>query len=557
VTTKLNWNDTTKFPYPQFVWRGPDGSEVVSALIRSYDGGAYPWRIRTARQRREPLVLGYGDGGGGVTSAMLEQVRSIGEWIRPRAWLDRVAQRRDALPVHEDELYLEYHRGVYTTHHDVKFHNALLERALNEAEELLAWCVAVHAPQAAIAQFMDRVHACWEIVLRNQFHDVLPGTAITPVYDDAAAEYGQAEELVAAVLASARAMLPRSTAPFPNARPVTPEQIGDDFVFANGLLEAHVTAEGIITQLRVAGGVNVCTQANVLALYRDKPRQWEAWNIDSGYERTMRRAKPAAVELDAHALRIDVQLGGSPGAMRIALHEGEPFLRVQLDVDWQERRTLLRVENWLPVQTGRVLYGSPHGSVRRSARRQTAAERAKFEVPGQRYAAAWDDARNGLAVFALDTYGWSARTLEEGGIQIGHSLLRGTTWPDAQADLGEHGISYAFAPFAGIGTGSLERAWLQFAHEPRVRLFTCDDDAVLVVACKPAHDGDGVIVRVRECDGARRDVRLRCAARMVHALACDALERTIERSVNIDQEHLHFDLSPYELRTIRVRFSHG
>src|SRR5581483_10858523 len=59
ATTKLNWNDTTKFPYPQFVWRGPDGSSVVSALIRSYDGGAYPWRLSTARSRNEPLVLGY------------------------------------------------------------------------------------------------------------------------------------------------------------------------------------------------------------------------------------------------------------------------------------------------------------------------------------------------------------------------------------------------------------------------------------------------------------------------------------------------------------------
>jgi alpha-mannosidase len=400
------------------------------------------------------------------------------------------------------------------------------------------------------------VHACWEIVLRNQFHDVLPGTAITPVYDDAAEEYAQAEELVASVLASAQAMLPRTPAPLATAAPAAPEQLGDGFVFENGLLEAHVTADGSITQMRVPGGVNVCAQANVLATYRDKPRQWEAWNIDSSYERTMRRATPAAVKRGANALQLDFQLGGSRAVMRIALHEGEPFLRVQLDVDWQERRTLLRLENSLSLQTDRVLYGSPHGVVQRSARRQTPAERAKFEVPGQRYAAVQDDAGNGLAVFALDTYGWSARA-SSGGIELGHSLLRGTTWPDPRADLGEHRLSYAFAPFAAIGTGSLERAWRQFAHEPHVRLFTCDDDAVLVVACKPAHDGDGIVVRVRECDGARRDVRLRCAARMVQAVACDALERTIERSVNIEQEHLRFDLSPYELRTIRVRFTHG
>lgn len=556
ATTKLNWNDTTAFPHPQFLWRGPDGSSVISALIRSYDGGAYAWRIRTARQRREPLVLGYGDGGGGVTAKMLEQVRSFGMWIRPRTWFDRLAAAREALPVHAGELYLEYHRGVYTTHHDVKFHNALLERALMEAEELLAWCIAVHAPRAAIVQFADRVNACWEILLRNQFHDVLPGTSITPVYEQARAEYAQAGELAASVLGSAQAMLPRAAAAIAPPAPVAPKESGGTFVFDNGLLEAHVTPAGTIVELRARGGRSVCSQANVLALYRDKPRRWEAWNIDGGYERSMRRAHPGSARVEEGVLHIGFRFGGSPGRMRIALLAGEPFLRVDLDVDWRERRTLLRVENWVPVETDRVTYGSPHGTVTRSALRQTPAERAKFEVPGQRYAMLRDDAQNGLAVFSLDTYGWSARALPKGGVHLGHSLLRGTTWPDAQADAGEHRFSYAFAPFDGAGIGALERAWLQFAHEPRVRLFTCDDEAVLVVACKPALDGDGVIVRVRECEGAPREAALRCAARMTEAFAADALERPLEREVRMEEEHLRFELRPYELRALRVRFSH-
>jgi alpha-mannosidase len=555
-TTKLNWNDTTKFPYPQFVWRGPDGSTVVSALIRSYDGAPYPWRIAIARQRNEPLVLGYGDGGGGVTAKMLEQARAFGTWIHPRAWFDDLAAQRDRLPVHDDELYLEYHRGVYTTHHDVKFHNALLERALAEAEELLAWCIAVHAPRSAIAQLAQRLHGCWEIVLRNQFHDVLPGTSITPVYDDVLDEYARAEELVASVLSSAQAMLPRATTPIASTAPVGPKEDGDVFVFDNGLLEAHVTRAGAVLELRLPGGRSVCSQANVLALYHDKPRQWEAWNIDRGYERSMRRGEPGASRVENDALIVDFRLGDSIATMRIALHAGEPFLRVDLDVDWRERRTLLRVENWLPVATDRVTYGSPHGAITRSALDQTPAERAKFEVPGQRFAIVRDEAQHGIALFSLDTYGWSARALPDGGVRLGHSLLRGTTWPDERADLGEHHFSYAFAPFSAVGIGVLERAWLQFAHEPRVRLFTCEDPAVLVVACKPAHDDDGVVVRVRECDGAQRGVALFCAARMTEANSVDALERPVEGGVRIDQEHLRFDLGPYELRSLRVRFSH-
>lgn len=556
-TTKLNWNDTTKFPYPQFVWRGPDGGSVVSALIKSYDGPAYPWRVQTARERHEPLVLGFGDGGGGVTESMIASAPKLGRWIHPGEWFGKLAANRDRLPVHADELYLEYHRGVYTTHHDVKFHNALLERALAEAEELLSWCVAVHAPRAAVEQFAQRLHACWEVVLRNQFHDVLPGTSITPVYEDVAREYAEAEELVASVLGSVEAMLPRAVAPLAAAQPVPPEERDGVFIFDNGVLQAHVTPAGAIVDLRVAGGRSVCSQANVLALYEDKPKQWEAWNIDAGYDRRMRRAQPQSSRVEAGALVVDVLFGSSPASMRITLVTGEPFLRVDLEVDWRERRTLLRLENWLPIQTDRVTYGSPHGTVTRSARSDTPAERAKFEVPGQRYALARDDAQNGIAVFALDTYGWSARVLPKGGLHLGHSLLRGTTWPDAQADVGEHRFSYAFAPFSAVGTGALERAWLRFAHEPRVRLFTCDDDGVLVAACKPAHDGDGVIVRIRECDGAPREVSLRCAARMTEALFADGLERPLGERAEVVQESIPLRLRPYELRTLRVRFGHG
>ncbi len=553
ATTKLQWNDTTRFPYPQFVWEGPDGSAVIGALIQSYDGGPYPWRIRTARERHEPLIVGYGDGGGGVTAEMLTQVRSFGRWIRPREWFAEVAANRSALPVHDDELYLEYHRGVYTTHHDVKFQNALLERALSEAEELVAWCDAVHAPAAATQQFTQRLRAAWEIVLRNQFHDVLPGTAIEPVYADVAGEYAQAQELVAGVIASAETILPRGRASQRHSERSEPLQDANGYVFDNGLLRARVGPDGTIAELNTADGRDLCVEANLLATYRDRPRRWEAWNIDDGYQQTMRRKPGRNARIEASALAIDYALGRSEATMRVELVNGEPFLRIDLTIDWRERRTLVRVENRFSLAAQSVIYGSPHGTIVRSALRNTPQERAKFEVPGQRFASVSNAQGEGVAIFALDTYGWSAQS-NSGEIALGHSLLRGTTWPDPDADLGEHRLSYAFAPFAGAGIGSLERTWLRFAHEPRVRLFTCEDQSVLVVACKPAEDRDGAIVRVRECDGLARTVRLRCGARMVSVQAVDALERPLDAAVAIEGEELIFELARYQLRSFRVRF---
>lgn len=556
ATTKLQWNDTTKFPFPQFVWQGPDGSSVTGALLQGYDGPAYPWRIATAAKRGEPVAVGYGDGGGGVTQSMLDFARGKGEWVDFVGWIDELTARREQLPAFGGELYLEYHRGVYTTHHGMKMHNALCERALAEVEELLAWCSAVHVPRAMLAEHLRRVRDAWHIVLRQQFHDVLPGTSIAPVYEDAAQEYAEAETLIASAINAAETMLPRALTHAP-PRPVAPAQDGSGAIFENGLLRARVRADGTIAELQLAGGRNVCTQANALALYRDRPKHWEAWNVDRGYDKHVEPAKPQNSRIEDDGFTIDLLLGSSPASLRFELIEGEPFLRVRLSVDWKERRKLLRVENWLAVQTESVTYGAPHGTIVRSARNKTPEEQAKFEVPGQRFAYAADTNGDGFALLALDTYGWSARALPKGGIKLGHSLLRGTCWPDPHADEGEHSIAYALAPLANAANSTMERLWRRFAHEPRVQLFSSSTPSAIVAACKPAEDGDGAIVRVRECDGSPANVRLRCGARMTWAASVDGLERATYGSAAIDGEDLVFDLKPYEMRGFRVRFSHA
>ncbi len=554
ATTKLQWNDTTRFPHYQFRWRGPDGAEVIGASIDRMEGGAGAGRVRIARERKEPLIVGYGDGGGGPTEEQLHEAATAGTWERPQRWFARLDARRDELPVHDDELYLEYHRGVYTTHRDVKRANAELERKLAVAEEQAAWCLAVRAAPEVVTRVREALRDAWEIVLRNQFHDVLPGTSIAEVYEDARAEYAHAHELCDRALASARAMLPRAArAPRTPERRMPVENDGG-YDFDNGIVRAHVLASGTIVEIASRGGPGAVAQANALALYRDQPKKWEAWNLDAAYERRMRPARPQGASIVDGGLEIRFLIGSSPATMQMCLRENEPFLRVELAIDWRERRRLLRLENWLAVQTDTVTYGAPHGTVRRSSLADTPERRARFEVPGQRFAIACDDAGAGLALLTLDTYGWSARTLEHGGLRLGHSLLRGTTWPDPQADAGDHHFTWAFAPLQGESTGTLERWWERFSGESSVRLFSSDDGGVAVAACKPAEDGDGAIVRLRECDGNGRDVRLRCGARMRSAETVDALERPIAGDVRIEGEEIVTTIPAFGLLAFRVRF---
>ncbi|MGH7715910.1 MAG: glycoside hydrolase family 38 C-terminal domain-containing protein, partial [Vulcanimicrobiaceae bacterium] len=215
--------------------------------------------------------------------------------------------------------------------------------------------------------------------------------------------------------------------------------------------------------------------------------------------------------------------------------------------------TLLRVENWLAIEASHVTFGTPHGTLDRATSMQTPEERAKFEVPAQRFARI-DGPQGGFALLATDNYGWNARGLGRGGTHLGLSLLRSPLWPDPGADRGEHRLSWALAPLGpGTGIGSLEQVWRAYAYPQRVRLFTCDDPAVLVVACKPADDDDGIVVRVRECDGARRKMRLNVGARARSVESCDARECALEREVALDDGAIVAGLEPYELRTFRVK----
>ncbi|MDB5093757.1 MAG: alpha-mannosidase [Candidatus Eremiobacteraeota bacterium] len=553
ATTKLQWNERTRWPYPRFRWSGDDGASVVAAVIDAYGGDLTPQRIATARERDEPLVVGYGDGGGGATDEQLARVGPGSRgWTPLDAWFADVAAR--PLPDYRGELYLETHRGTYTTHHDVKARNATLERTLAQAEELAAWCVAVRAPQSVRASLAEDLRTAWRIVLRAQFHDVIAGTAIRAVYDDVHQEYDRAEAVAARVAAAAASILPRADLQLIGPPALAPERNDGLWEFRNPYVRARVRDDGTIVEFGTAEGPNVAAIVNALAAYVDRPKAWDAWNLDAGYENRPVRVRPDGASLEDGALAVRFTIGQrSRATMRIALHDGEPFLRVEIAVAWHEDHVVLRAEHRLAVDARDVRYGQAHGTLVRTAFPATEAERARFEVPAQRWAHVTSD-EAGFAVFTPDLYGWNAVGLRNGGIRLGTSLLRAPRWPDPAADRGEARLAYAFVPTAGAPISALEHAWVEYTTEDRVHLFTCEDPSVLIVAAYPSADGSAVIVRVRECDGEARAVALRCGGRMREAACIDAVERPIGGDVRIAEEELLFDLGPFALRSFLVRF---
>lgn len=237
ITHKMSWNDTNRMPHEIFFWQGLDGTKVPAYFLTTqryeYDGinttycpDLVPSHVMGTWKRFSQqglhdelfLVYGHGDGGGGPTRGMLENVRRMERGIpgcpkikhEPMApyfkrLVDRMNREPDAFPSWVGELYLEYHRGTLTSVAKNKRNNRLAEQTLHDLEVL-----AVLASQHGIAYPKDTLERLWKTVLINQFHDILPGTSIGFVYEDSDRDY-------AAFFAEAAALRDQLAAPLATA----------------------------------------------------------------------------------------------------------------------------------------------------------------------------------------------------------------------------------------------------------------------------------------------------------------------------------------------------
>ena len=194
-TSKIAWNDTTRFPYDTFTWRGIDGSDVTAhyTVIQGWPDpqeltGQWNWIQHKDVQDRRLFPIGYGDGGGGPMAEMLQVARRVtdlegcprAEFTTVGGFMKRLRDELPPLPEWVGELYLECHRGTLTSVAPIKRGNRKAEMALRDAE---LW--AASATVAGQEYPAQRFRGLWESLLTNQFHDILPGSSIAEVNDEA------------------------------------------------------------------------------------------------------------------------------------------------------------------------------------------------------------------------------------------------------------------------------------------------------------------------------------------------------------------------------------
>jgi len=236
VTQKLSWNDTTKFPFGAFWWKSPDGSQVFSLMSALIGEGIDPmkmanyavdWEIKTGGKNTLWLP-GVGDHGGGPTRDMLETAKRWENspffpklaFAKAESYLEDLRASLQSIPIWSDELYLEFHRGCYTTHADQKSGNRRCEGLLYEAElwaSLATLSTGVPYPKMEL-------ETAWKQVLFHQFHDILPGTSITQVFVAANQAFTEVERVTREILerswSAIASQISLPSPPHPDALPI-------------------------------------------------------------------------------------------------------------------------------------------------------------------------------------------------------------------------------------------------------------------------------------------------------------------------------------------------
>lgn len=418
----------------------------------------------------------------------------------------------------------------------------------------------------------DALDRIWKTVLLQQFHDILPGSAIAWVHREAVANYAvvmkELEDLIdnaigALACGDEAGRIHFNATPFVlegvpalgaalSVRPESTVEVvtgGLDVVLDNGLLRVVVNAVGVITSIRDLTAdrevVPPGSTANLLQLHQDLPNQWDAWDIDEFYRNTVTdlvdvQDMAVSTEHDgAVTVHIARAFGNSSLRQDITLRPGSRQVDFRVDVQWHERETLLKVAFPVDVHTDHAAYEIQFGHLTRPTHQNTSWDEARFEVCAHRWVHVGEPGY-GVSVVNDSTYGHDVtRTAKCGGgstSTVRLSLLRAPLYPDPETDQGRHTLRYALVAGAGIAEAAaagyainlpVRRAAGSDPVEPLVRV--SGPGLAVIEAVKLADDRSGdVIVRLYEPLGATCLVGLTASFEIGAVVVTDLLERTVD-----------------------------
>jgi len=530
--------------------------------------------------RNAILLYGYSDGGGGPTREMVARIRrdhdlagtpSI-DFGTPDELFDRVRhdivdEAPDETPVFKGELYLELHRATLTSQQEMK-RGCRREENLLRTTEYLCAAASVFNPEYRYPR--EELDGIWKTLLLNQFHDILPGSAIAWVHRQARADYVRDIARLRDIAAEAGASIAsvRDDADMRSNAAIVPytakngdswiartaavgtqdddangtDAVADESTIAttcddgriildNGLLRAIIAPDGTVRSLiDLDNGHELVPDGSGIGHYellRDEPYEWDAWDIqrdaflsaegidDSHVERvteTKRGGATVHVSSTADGVSIDAC---------ITLRAKSKSLEFRTKVDWRASERFLKVDIPMAIQADRAQYECQYGMVERPIQKNTRSDEAKYESCTHRFVRV-ADAGYAAAVVNASTYGSDVSPIHRNtasgpvrGTMIRLSLLSSPLYPDPNTDKGVHEFAWNVVADASMPAVLDEANRLNAAVLPAVPAFDPlaqlnPVDGVMVLDwVKLADDGSGdLILRVYEAVGGEAHARL-------------------------------------------------
>ncbi len=590
VSNKMStWNDTNRFPHNNFIWRGIDGSDVYACVPPTH---FITWNMPSQIQENWEAYIdkdnggqtlnmfGYGDGGSGCTEEMLEMMNRFDKLsVMPKCehtsgakFLEKNLKDNKNLQVWDGELYLEMHRGTFTTKSDIKKINRRLENKFRTAEMLTV---------LRKENKREEITELYKKFLINQFHDILPGSHIHPVYLDCIKDYGGIEKTLDEIIGTGSKYFntlnfERKNITFIENKNGTATRYGKkgNWIIPNipalqsGMLRKKsysgewftfsgetLTTPFYTVKLNADGSFEslydnelkrewVKGEFNKLKLFVDCPGNYDAWDILPNY-----REKEAKIfvkeglkliENDGESVTFKTVLQTEKSAweMIIRFFRQSRFIEVENNVNWSEKHKLCKAEFNCNILSRKALCDTSAGYIERDTHRNTTWQQARFETCHHK----WCD---------LSEQGGGIALINDGKYGVGFlnnlmslSLLRATERPDVTSDIGEHHFSYVILPHESDAvTAEINKRALEY-NTPLVKSdVVCDlpeFNPLYLQAVKESENGEMTVIRLSEQDGKRGEIKLPFKVKLLNMLE------------DIEGETDTIEFKPFEIVTIGI-----
>ena len=589
------------FPYNDFWWQGIDGSRVLSHFFKDYNAAFSPadmirrWEDdRIQEEGIEGMIypFGYGDGGGGPTRELLETARRCADlegaprtrYEDPVSYFER-AKERGTENVFVGEIYLAWHRGTYTAQAKTKRGVRRAEVMLKEAEY---WNTVLSLQGKANGEqgrenIVARIRELWKRLLFQEFHDILPGSGIAKVHQEAEEEleaiYIEGERILQECLAAVGDEKAEGECAGNPGATLTERTAGrmdgGGYFLKSSHLYVQLDGCGRIVSLLLNGEEFAGKEKpmNTFRLYRNINGYYDAWELGSMYEQEedLLDTNGWGMERISYqgrdAFRLTGRIRKSPFSQIICLSGDGLFVEFHTQIDWRERHRMLKVDFPSTVRSAHVTGEIAFGACTRPSTASYQWEKDRYEVSGHRYSVL-ENGGMGVAVLNDSKYGYSAK--ED---RISLTLLRSPLKPDQHADRGMQEFAYACYPFIGDSVNAqvaqrgilfnrnahIEAKILKkealLAEKTQIFVLTVTEKEtchVLVESVKLAEDGSGdAVIRLYEACGRPQSVRFRTKLSIEGIWVTNLLEQDGKRLETKDGSVL-LRFRPFEIKTIKM-----